>query len=62
MLILTCGMLAGGEILLTPLRRFYEEMLKVYPSRYRPPILVGKLGDKAGVVGAIVLAKVGHAE
>jgi hypothetical protein len=55
-------MLAGGEILLTPLRRFYEEMLKVYPSRYRPPILVGKLGDKAGVVGAIVLAKVGHAE
>lgn len=61
-LILTGGMLARGEMLLTPLRRFYEEMLKVYPSRYRPPILVGKLGDKAGVVGAIVLAKVGHAE
>jgi glucokinase len=61
-LILTGGMLARGEMLLTPLRRFYEEMLKVYPSRYRPPILVGKLGDKAGVVGAIVLAKIGRAE
>ncbi|RLB02477.1 MAG: hypothetical protein DRG83_08480 [Deltaproteobacteria bacterium] len=61
-LILTGGMLARGEMLLEPLRRFYEQMLKVYPPRYRPPILVGELGDKAGVVGAIVLAKVGHAE
>jgi len=61
-LILTGGMLARGEMLLAPLRRFYEELLKVYPPRYRPPILAGKLGDKAGVVGAIVLAKVGHAE
>jgi glucokinase len=61
-LILTGGMLARGEMLLAPLRRFYGEMLKVYPPRYRPPILTAKLGDKAGVVGAIVLAKVGHAE
>jgi hypothetical protein len=49
-------------MLLTPLRRFYDEMLKVYPPRYRPPVLTAKLGDKAGVVGAIVLAKVGHTE
>jgi len=61
-LILTGGMLARGEMLLAPLRRFYGEMLKVYPPSYRPSILIGRFGDKAGVVGAIVLAKVGHAE
>jgi len=60
-LVLTGGMLARGEMLLAPLRCFYGEMLKVYPPRYRPPILIGQWGDKAGVVGAIVLAKVGHA-
>jgi glucokinase len=61
-IILTGGMLARGEMLFGPLRRFYNEMLKIYPEKFRPPVLAAKLGDKAGVVGAIVLAKVGHAE
>lgn len=61
-LILTGGMLARGEMLFSPLRRFYNEMLKVYPQKYRPPVVAAKLGDKAGTVGAIVLAQVGHAE
>jgi len=60
-LILCGGMLARGEMLLKPLRRYYEQMLKVYPKRYRPKVLPAKLGDKAGVYGAIVLAHVGHA-
>jgi hypothetical protein len=49
-------------MLFGPLRKFYNEMLKIYPEKFRPPVLAAKLGDKAGVVGAIVLAKVGHAE
>ncbi|MCS7225184.1 MAG: ROK family protein [Armatimonadetes bacterium] len=61
-LILTGGMLARGRLLFDPLRRYYEAMLKVYPPAYRPPVLAAQLGDKAGVVGAIVLAKVGHSD
>lgn len=61
-LVLTGGMLARGEMLFAPLRRFYEGMLKIYPPKYRPPVVPAKLGDKAGVIGAIVLACVGHAE
>lgn len=61
-LILTGGMLARGDMLFKPLFRFYNQMIKIYPEKHRPPILLAKLGDKAGVVGAIVLAKVGHAE
>lgn len=61
-LILCGGMLARGEMLLKPLRSYYEQMLKVYPKGYRPPVVPAKLGDKAGVYGAIVLAHVGHAE
>lgn len=59
-LILCGGMLARGEMLLKPLQRYYEQMLKVYPERYRPKVLPARLGDKAGVYGAIVLAHVGH--
>lgn len=61
-LILCGGMLKRGETLLKPLRSYYEQMLKVYPKRYRPPVVPAKLGDKAGVYGAIVLAHVGHLE
>ncbi|MCS7252695.1 MAG: ROK family protein [Armatimonadota bacterium] len=59
-LVLCGGMLARGEMLLKPTRIYYEQMLQVYPKRYRPPVVTAKLGDRAGVYGAIVLAHVGH--
>ena len=61
-LILCGGMLARGATLLEPLHQHYEKMLCIYPERYRPPVVPAKLGDKAGVYGAIVLARVGHAK
>ena len=56
--VLAGGMVKRGEMLMAPLRRKVAAMCKILPA---PPILVAELAAQAGVYGAIVLARLGHA-
>jgi glucokinase len=55
--VLAGGMIQRGETLFAPLREKLAQMLKIVPP---PPVKPAELGHRAGVYGAIVLAKRGH--
>ncbi len=58
-LVLAGGMIERGPMLFAPLEEYYRSMIKVIPA---VPIKKAELGTDAGVIGALVLAKVGHSE
>lgn len=55
--VLAGGMIKRGDTLFVPLREKLAQMLKILPP---PPVKPAELGHRAGVYGAIVLAKRGH--
>lgn len=56
--VLAGGMIKRGATLFDPLCARTEELCKILPA---PPIKPAELGHQAGIYGAIVLARYGHA-
>lgn len=57
--VLCGGMIQRGDMLMTPLHIELDRMCKIMPPA---PIKLAELGTRAGVYGAIVLARLGHSE
>lgn len=56
------GVIAAGDLLLTPAREAYEENLPARGHRPIVPIVAAEMGNDAGIVGAADLARIAAAQ
>jgi len=57
LVVVSGGLVELGDVLLRPLRRAFDGRIEGAAHRPAVPIVPAELGDRAGVVGAAVLAR-----
>ena len=56
-LVLGGGLLTGADLLLGPVRRHFADLLYAVEHRTLPAIVAAELGERAGAIGAALLAR-----
>ncbi len=55
-LVIGGGLISAGELILGPTRTAYRDLVLAAEHRPEPPILAADLGERAGAIGAALLA------